>query len=195
MSSILGFLGFKVDWHHRFDDNAPLYRQMSRGEVILHLGEHHADGRPGARTRVMMRGVEEFQRGIIPKGYRYMRPELETTAWKTLETVVMDPFGNQIRFCEAVDPEAAAAERRARRRVGPTRRRATKVDSGRESGVNSISSAKWLGFLCFKGCLAAEAVPAWRTRLGIPIWSDLIRFNRRDSRPAAQFGTGVASAS
>ena len=23
-----GFLGFKVDWDHRFDDNAPLYRQV-----------------------------------------------------------------------------------------------------------------------------------------------------------------------
>jgi hypothetical protein len=27
-----GFLGFKVDWDHRFDDHAPLYRQVSRGE-------------------------------------------------------------------------------------------------------------------------------------------------------------------
>ena len=27
-----GFLGFKVDWDHRFDDNAPLYRQVSRGD-------------------------------------------------------------------------------------------------------------------------------------------------------------------
>ena len=28
-----GYLGFKVDWDHRFDDNAPLYRQVSRGEL------------------------------------------------------------------------------------------------------------------------------------------------------------------
>ena len=34
-----GFLGFKVDWDHRFDDNAPLYRQVARGDLVLHLSE------------------------------------------------------------------------------------------------------------------------------------------------------------
>jgi hypothetical protein len=38
------FLGFSVDWDHRFDANAPLYRQISRGDLILHLSEHHGDG-------------------------------------------------------------------------------------------------------------------------------------------------------
>jgi hypothetical protein len=37
----LGFLGFKVDWNHRFDPNAPHYRLLSRGNLILHLSEHH----------------------------------------------------------------------------------------------------------------------------------------------------------
>jgi hypothetical protein len=31
-----GFLGFTVDWDHRFDPGAPLYRQISRGNLILH---------------------------------------------------------------------------------------------------------------------------------------------------------------
>ena len=50
----VGFLGFSVDWDHRFDDNAPLYRQISRGDLILHLSEHHGDGSSGARVRIMM---------------------------------------------------------------------------------------------------------------------------------------------
>jgi catechol 2,3-dioxygenase-like lactoylglutathione lyase family enzyme len=103
-----GFLGFKVDWDHRFEPNAPLYRQISRGNLILHLSEHHADGSPGARIRVMMHGVEAFHREITSKGYRYMRPGLETTAWGTLETGVIDPFGNPIRFCQPVDRPATA---------------------------------------------------------------------------------------
>lgn len=41
----VGFLGFSVDWDHRFDDNAPLYRQISRGDLILHLSEHHGASR------------------------------------------------------------------------------------------------------------------------------------------------------
>jgi hypothetical protein len=98
-----GFLGFKVDWDHRFDDNAPLYRQVSRGDLTLHLSEHHGDGSPGARLRVMMRGVEEFHREISAKAYRYMRPGLEKTPWGTLETGAIDPFGNLIRFCERID--------------------------------------------------------------------------------------------
>jgi uncharacterized glyoxalase superfamily protein PhnB len=101
-----GFLGFTVDWDHRFDANAPLYRQISRGNLILHLSEHHGDGCPGARIRIMMHGVEAFHREISAKGYRYMRPGLEETPWGTLETGVIDPFGNLIRFCQPIDQPA-----------------------------------------------------------------------------------------
>ena len=80
----LGFLGFKIDWDHRFDANAPLYRQISRGNLILHLSEHHGDGCPGARVRVLTRGIEAFHREISTKGYRYMRPGLDKTEWGTL---------------------------------------------------------------------------------------------------------------
>jgi hypothetical protein len=103
----LGFLGFAVDWDHRFDPNAPLYRQISRGNLILHLSEHHGDGNPGARLRVMMKGVRAFHAEISSKGYRYMRPGLESTPWGTLETGAIDPFGNLIRFCERVPPDQA----------------------------------------------------------------------------------------
>lgn len=54
---------------------------------------------------VMMRGVREFHREISVKGYRYMRPGLETTEWGTLETGAIDPFGNQLRFCERIEVE------------------------------------------------------------------------------------------
>jgi catechol 2,3-dioxygenase-like lactoylglutathione lyase family enzyme len=98
-----GFLGFSVDWDHRFDPDAPLYRQVSRGNLILHLSEHHGDGSPGASIRVMMQGVEAFHREISAKFYRYMRPGIETTEWGTLEMGVIDPFGNLIRFCQPIE--------------------------------------------------------------------------------------------
>ena len=82
----LGFLGFKVDWDHRFDPIAPLYRQISRGNLILHLSEDHGDGSPGVHIRVMMDGVEAFQREISSKHYPYMKPGLETMPWGMLET-------------------------------------------------------------------------------------------------------------
>ena len=102
----LGFLGFKVDWDHRFDPIAPLYRQISRSNLILHLSEHHGDGSPGVHIRVMMDGVEGFQREISSKDYPYMKPGLETMAWGMLETGVIDPLGNFIRFCQRVEQPA-----------------------------------------------------------------------------------------
>jgi len=103
----LGFLGFAVNWDHRFAADGPLYRQISRGNLILHLSEHHGDGTPGAYVRVMMDGVAAFQRELGAKGYRYMKPGLETMPWGMIETGVIDPFGNCIRFCERVDKPAA----------------------------------------------------------------------------------------
>ena len=97
----LGFLGFAVDWDHRFDNNAPLYRQISRGALTLHLSEHHGDGTPGTKLRAEVRGVEALQRELAAKRYRFMRPGLETTPWGTRETCVIDPFGNEIVFWEA----------------------------------------------------------------------------------------------
>lgn len=73
----LDYLGFKVDWDHRFDDNAPLYRQISTGNLILHLSEHHGDSSPGVQVRIMMRGIAEYHRELCAKHYRYMRPGIE----------------------------------------------------------------------------------------------------------------------
>jgi hypothetical protein len=77
--------------------------------LILHLSEHHGDGSPGARLRVMMDGVEAFHREIGSTGYRYRRPGLEETPWGTIETGGIDPFGNLIRSCQLIDRDRAAA--------------------------------------------------------------------------------------
>ena len=54
------FLGFKVDWQHRFEANFPLYLQVSLGECALHLSEHHGDASPGAAVgAASMRGAAE----------------------------------------------------------------------------------------------------------------------------------------
>ena len=40
------YLGFTIDWEHRFEDTAPLYMQVSLGSFQLHLSEHYGDGCP-----------------------------------------------------------------------------------------------------------------------------------------------------
>src|ERR1700761_4450378 len=96
----IGFLGFKVDWQHRFDDNAPLYRGISRGTLMFHQSEHHGDGVPGQHVRVIMEGVEEYQKELSAKKYRYYRPGVQKTDWGTMDMGVIDPFGNHIIFSQ-----------------------------------------------------------------------------------------------
>jgi catechol 2,3-dioxygenase-like lactoylglutathione lyase family enzyme len=97
----LGYLGFKVDWDHRFDDNAPLYRQVSRSGLVLHLSEHYGDGSPGIHVRVTMTGLAAYHGELQAKKYRYLRPGIEDgPAPGTKEMAVVDPFGNRITFCQ-----------------------------------------------------------------------------------------------
>ncbi|AWC23345.1 MULTISPECIES: glyoxalase superfamily protein [Aminobacter] len=97
-----GFLDCKVDWEHRFHPGAPLYCQVSRGGLKLHLSEHSGDASPGATAVCYMQGVEAFQKGLIAKDYKYNRPGLQHQDWG-LECEVIDPFGNRIRFMESQD--------------------------------------------------------------------------------------------
>ncbi|KAA9370720.1 glyoxalase superfamily protein [Ochrobactrum quorumnocens] len=100
----VGFLGFTLDWEHRFAKGMPLYMQVSRGDLVLHLSEHHGDSSPGANIFVRMQGVEEFQKEVNSRGYRYMRPGIEDAPWGHVMAVI-DPFGNRIQFCQGPHDE------------------------------------------------------------------------------------------
>jgi uncharacterized glyoxalase superfamily protein PhnB len=99
----LGFLGFEVEFEHRYGDNFPLYMGVTRDGVTLHLSEHHGDGCPGARIRIQTSDVDAFQKELIDKQYKYNRPGIQDTPWKTREVTVLDPFGNQLTFAMALE--------------------------------------------------------------------------------------------
>jgi catechol 2,3-dioxygenase-like lactoylglutathione lyase family enzyme len=96
----VNFLGFKIDWEHRFDAEAPLYVQISRGNLIFHLSEHHGDGSPGTTVFVVLGGLRAFHQEISAKGYRFFRPQIQRVPWNADLMEVQDPFGNRIRFNE-----------------------------------------------------------------------------------------------
>lgn len=96
----LEFLGFTLDWEHSFAADLPLYMQVSRGALCLHLSEHHGDACPGSTVFVRMRGVEALRRELTAKSYRYLRPGVERAPWGARVMEVTDPFGNRIRFNE-----------------------------------------------------------------------------------------------
>ena len=99
----LGFLDFKIEWEHRFNDNAPLYMQISRGSFKIHLSEHHGDGAPASMCTVVVNSVDELHAELIAKNYKYNRPGIQHEFNKHL--TVIDPFHNEIRFWEDNDSE------------------------------------------------------------------------------------------
>jgi len=105
----LDFLGFNWDWEHRFDGfpppGAPLYAQVSRDGVTLHLSEHFGDASPGALNRVHVADVAALHAEISAKNYRHARPGLETMPWGERNFAVTDPFHNRLVF---YTPDAAA---------------------------------------------------------------------------------------
>jgi catechol 2,3-dioxygenase-like lactoylglutathione lyase family enzyme len=94
------FLGFTVDWEHRFEPGLPLYMQVSRGGIVLHISEHHGDGSPGAHVRIEIKGLQDFHEELIGKRYKNGRPGLDRPEWGGMEMTVIDPANNQITFCE-----------------------------------------------------------------------------------------------
>jgi ribosomal-protein-alanine N-acetyltransferase len=94
----VGYLGMTVDWEHRFEPGFPLYLQVSRGDLVLHLSEHHGDGTPGTTVYVLTEAIAELHAELAAKQDLRQRPDLETSEIGTL--TVVDPFGNTIRFNE-----------------------------------------------------------------------------------------------
>lgn len=98
----IDFLGFTLEWEQRFDDAAPLYAQVRRGDLVLHLSEHHGDATPGSTNYVPLDGIARLHAELTARRYAYAKPSIHEVPWgRTME--VTDPFGNRFRFCETND--------------------------------------------------------------------------------------------
>jgi uncharacterized glyoxalase superfamily protein PhnB len=93
----VSFLGFKVDWEHRFEPGLPLYMQVSRDGCVLHLSEHHGDASPGSALRIEAGDLDALQRELSAKQYKYARPGIEQQPWGR-DMSIRDPFGNRLTF-------------------------------------------------------------------------------------------------
>ncbi|HVY99971.1 MAG TPA: glyoxalase superfamily protein [Dongiaceae bacterium] len=96
----VGFLGFALDWEHRFGESFPLYAQVSRAGLTFHLSGHHGDGTPGSTVFVRLSGIDAYHAELAARGYAHMKPGIEDLPWGRVMAVI-DPFGNTIRFCES----------------------------------------------------------------------------------------------
>lgn len=91
------FLGFTVDWEHRFGESMPLYQQVSRDDCVLHLSEHHGDATPGSAVRIEICDVRRLQRKLADSPVYPLRIGLDSEPWGD-DLAVPDPFGNRIIF-------------------------------------------------------------------------------------------------
>ena len=97
------FLGFAVDWEHRFEAGMPLYMQVSRGDCRLHLSEHHGDCSAGARLRIETPDLHGYLDRLRAADYKHCRPgKAEEQPWGSYEIDLGDPFGNRLTlYCES----------------------------------------------------------------------------------------------
>ena len=98
------FLGFKVDWEHRFEPGMPLYMQVSRDGCVLHLTEHFGDASPGAAMRIGVQDIDALHAELIAKAYKHARPGIESMPWGTRDMAIADPFGNRLVFSMPLAP-------------------------------------------------------------------------------------------
>ncbi len=100
----LDYLGFTVEWEHRFEPHLPLYTRIRRDQLVIDLSEHHGDGTPGAALWVPVTDVHALHRELSAKHYPRQCPDVDEQApgGPTLE--VIDPSANTIRFCQPTNP-------------------------------------------------------------------------------------------
>lgn len=94
----VGFLGFAIDWEHRFEAGTPLYMQIRLGAVVLHLSEHHGDPNPGGPARIACDDVDAYCALLNAKTYKHARPGAQDQPWGTRDSAITDPFGNRLIF-------------------------------------------------------------------------------------------------
>ncbi|MAP93629.1 MAG: glyoxalase/bleomycin resistance/extradiol dioxygenase family protein [Ponticaulis sp.] len=97
----LDFLGFSLQFEHRFDENLPIYLGIELGACELHLSEHHGDCSPGARIRIEVEDLLAYLSHLRAKDYRFAKPgEPEEAPWGEISCTLTDPFGNRLTLFE-----------------------------------------------------------------------------------------------
>lgn len=93
------YLGFTIEWEHRFEPDLPLYTRITRDDATIDLTEHHGDGTPGTVVWIPVEDVEALHRELSAKRHPRSRPGIERDDEGAVMTV-WDPSGNSLRFAQ-----------------------------------------------------------------------------------------------
>jgi len=98
-----GYLGCSLDWRDG-DGDRPVYVQVSRAALRLHLSSHHDDGTPGTAVLVVAGDLGALHTELHQRGYPFLNPGIGPGPGQGREMQIIDPASNRIRFYQ---PEPA----------------------------------------------------------------------------------------
>jgi len=146
-------LGFGINWENRPYPQSPLYMEIERDGLYLHLSEHAGD-----MVKVACHAYID-NLPILVEEWRARRPglvgEVEETPWNALTVGLGDPFGNHLQLQQNLP----AKGRQEAQRTIPTFR----VHSYDEAIAYYV---EWLGFVVDW---------EWRHEPGFPVYMQISR--------------------
>ncbi|MDJ0646383.1 MAG: glyoxalase superfamily protein [Flavobacteriaceae bacterium] len=94
-------LGFNIDWEHRFGPGNPVYMQISRSGLTLHLSENKRF-ETGVIVFVNCKGLNQLYSELNNRESKIELSKPEKSNWQTIQMEIEDPFGNVLRFNETI---------------------------------------------------------------------------------------------
>lgn len=94
-------LGFNIDWEHRFGPEEPVYMQISRNGLTIHLSEN-SRFETGVIVFVDCKELNKFYLDLNKKKNKIQLSKPAKTNWQTKQMEIEDPFGNLLRFNETI---------------------------------------------------------------------------------------------
>lgn len=103
----LDYLGFEVDWKHRFREGTPLYMQIRQGDAVIHLNGHAKEDTPISEVRIPVRGLENYCEYLRGKEADYPKPCVVDPRGAGVNTDmnIYDPFDNYLVFWAPVNKD------------------------------------------------------------------------------------------
>ena len=99
MNFYIDFLGFNIDWEHRFKPDEPVYMQISKCGLILHLSDNKRF-QTNSVVYVDAKELDNYCSELSHKKTDFEIPKVLETNWQTKQMEINDPFGNLLRFNE-----------------------------------------------------------------------------------------------
>jgi len=93
------FRGFNTDWKHHPTEGGPIYMQVSREGLVLHLSANDRL-RQGTALYIEASDLDALHRELSGTSEPWDPPAVSSTPWQTRQMEVQDPFGNLLRFNE-----------------------------------------------------------------------------------------------